>query len=90
MNYLQKCFAALLPGRHRAEQLKEEKETMPDLITLYHQAETEEDKAHLLNRIFARFPETLFLASVCYPGDDPHAACAGSNAAWLSGIEASI
>jgi len=71
MNYLQKRFASLFPRKHPSELIKEKKETMPKLITLYHQAETEEKKEKLLNRIYAQFPETLFLASVCYPEDDP-------------------
>ena len=71
MNYLQKRFASLLPRKHPSELLKEKKETMPKLIAKYHQAESAEEKEKLLGKIYAQFPETLFLASVCYPEDDP-------------------
>ena len=71
MNYLQKCFASLFPRKHPSELMKENKETMPKLIALYHQAETEEEKEKLLNKIYMQIPKTLFLASVCFPDDDP-------------------
>jgi len=71
MNILQKCFASLLPRKHPSELLKGKKETLNDLIARYHQAQGEEEKEELSGRIFALFPETLFLASICYPEDDP-------------------
>ena len=72
MNYLQKRFASLLPRRHPSELLKPDKEeNINDLINQYHQAQSDEEKAHALDKIYAKFPRTLFLASICYPEDDP-------------------
>lgn len=71
MDYLRKRFASLLPRKHPSELLKEEAEPMPKLIAKYRQTEDEEKKAALLSKIYAQFPRTLFLASVCYPEDDP-------------------
>ena len=71
MEYLRRRFASLLPRKHPSELIKPELEPMPKLIARYHQVENEEEKAALLDKIFAQFPKTLFLASVCYPEDDP-------------------
>lgn len=69
MESLRKCFSALFPQKRPAGQHKAG--TMPALIAQYHEAQSEEDKSALLEQIYARFPRTLFLASVCFPGDDP-------------------
>ena len=71
MDYLRRRFASLLPRKHPSELIKEDPEAMPKLIAKYRQAETEEEKEKLLKKIYAQFPRTLFLASICYPEDDP-------------------
>ena len=71
MEYLRRRFASLLPRKHPSELLKEKEESMPKLIARYRTAESEEEKERVLGKIFAQFPRTLFLASVCYPEDDP-------------------
>jgi len=74
MEYLRKRFASLLPRRHPSELLKPDKEeTIIQLIDRYHQAADEEEKKRALDQLFARFPRTLFLVSVCYPEDNPSA-----------------
>lgn len=71
MDYLRRRFASLLPRKHPSELIKEDPEAMPKLIAKYRQAETEEEKEKLLKKIYAQFPRTLFLSSICYPEDDP-------------------
>ena len=72
MEYLRKRFSSLLPRKHPSELLKEDKkEKVAVLIEKYRKADNEEEKKQILDRIYRRFPDTLFLASICFPGDDP-------------------
>ncbi|MBQ7785873.1 MAG: SseB family protein [Clostridia bacterium] len=72
MEYLRKRFASLLPRRHPSELLSEKKEEkIAVLIEKYRKAEDPEEKKKHLDQIFRQFPKTLFLASVCFAGDDP-------------------
>ena len=73
MEYLRRRFASLLPRKHPSELIKEKEESMPKLIARYHDTEDAEEKERVLDKIYAQFPRTLFLASVCYPEDDPNA-----------------
>jgi len=73
MDYLRRRFGSLLPRKHRSELLKEKEVKLTDLIKQYRQAEEGEEKKALLDRIFALFPTTLFIAAVCFEGDDPSA-----------------
>lgn len=74
MDYLRKRFASLLPRKHPSELLREDDVRLADLIGKYRRSEEGEEKDALLDKIFRRFPRTLFLAAICLEGDDPSAA----------------
>ena len=74
MDNIRRLFSSLLPHRQPsapAGPAAPKAEPLSPLIAQYHQAESGEEKAELLDRIFAQFPRTLLLASVCFPEDDP-------------------
>ena len=71
MDYIRRRFASLLPRKHPSELLKEKDEKLSDMIAKYRRTEDAEAKKALLDKIYAKFPNTLFLAAVCFPEDDP-------------------
>lgn len=74
MNYLQEKLASLFPRRPTSEILVKNVEKLEDIIAQYGKAEEEEEKKELLDKIYSRLPQTLFLAAVCFPEDDPQKA----------------
>ena len=71
MDYIRRRFASLLPRKHPSELLKEKDEKLSDMIAKYRRTEDAEAKKALLDKIYAKFPNTLFLAAICFPEDNP-------------------
>ena len=71
MDFMRRLFGPLFPRKHPSELLKEKDVKLADLITKYCKAEDEDEKNALLDKIYAKFPNTLFLGAICFPEDNP-------------------